>query len=88
MIAADLEDGSPPPFVGRTFAGVVVTRYLHRPLLPHLVEAVATGGVLLYETFALDQARFGRPANPAFLLEPGELLEAVAACFAWSPTRT
>ena len=65
------------PFIGRTFAGVVVTRYLHRPLLPHLVDAVASGGALLYETFARDQERFGRPTNPAFLLEPGELLEAV-----------
>lgn len=77
VVAADLEDGSPPPFAGRTFGGVVVTRYLYRPLLPHLVQAVAPGGALLYETFALGHERFGRPANPAFLLAPGELLAAV-----------
>lgn len=77
VIAADLEGGSPPPFAGRTFGGVVVTRYLYRPLLPHLVRAVAPGGALLYETFALGHERFGRPANPAFLLAPGELLAAV-----------
>lgn len=78
LVEADLEDGSPPPFAGRRFAAVVVTRYLHRPLLPALVEAVDAGGVLLYETFAEGQERFGRPTNPAFLLRPGELLDAVA----------
>jgi len=36
---------------------------------------VAEGGVLLYETFALGQERFGRPRRPEFLLRPGELLE-------------
>ena len=75
-VAADLERGD-LPFTGRTFAGVVVTRYLHRPLLPHLVGAVAPGGALLYETFAQGQERFGRPTNPAFLLAPGELRRVV-----------
>jgi hypothetical protein len=50
---------------------------LHRPLLPTLVAAVAEGGALLYETFAAGNERFGRPSNPAFLLRPGELLDAV-----------
>lgn len=75
-VQADIE-GGPWPFAGRRFAGVVVTNYLHRPLLPLLVDAVGEGGVLLYETFALGNERFGRPSNPAFLLRPGELLEAV-----------
>ncbi len=78
IVAADLEDGSPWPFGQRRFAAVVVANYLHRPLLPLLVAAVATGGVLLYETFAQGNQRFGRPANPDFLLRPGELLRAVA----------
>lgn len=77
LIEADLEDG-PWPLPHRRFAGIVVTNYLWRPLLPRIVAAVAPGGVLLYETFALGQARFGRPANPDFLLRPGELLAAVA----------
>jgi hypothetical protein len=51
-----------------------VVRYLHRPLLPRLVAALADGGVLLYETFERGQERRGHPRNPAFLLEPGELL--------------
>lgn len=76
-IATDLEDGNPWPFGDRRFGGVVVTNYLHRPLLPSIVGAVAPGGALLYETFAVGNERFGKPSNPAFLLRPGELLEAV-----------
>ena len=77
-IAADLEDGSPWPLGLRRFAGVIVTNYLYRPILPAIVAAVAPGGVLLYETFARGNERFGKPSNPAFLLEPGELIDAVA----------
>jgi SAM-dependent methyltransferase len=76
-IAADLEDGSPWPLAGRRFAGVIVTNYLHRPLLPTLVASVAPGGILIYETFGRGNERFGRPSNPDFLLAPGELLAAV-----------
>ncbi|MFQ5948414.1 MAG: SAM-dependent methyltransferase, partial [Acidimicrobiia bacterium] len=41
------------------------------------VAAVEPGGVLIYETYARGNERLGRPTNPDFLLEPGELLEAV-----------
>jgi len=75
-IEADLE-GGPWPLPGRTFAGVVVSNYLWRPLLPAIIASVAPGGVLLYETFAAGNERFGRPRNPDFLLRPGELLDAV-----------
>jgi SAM-dependent methyltransferase len=77
ILEVDLEDGRPFPVAGRRFGGVVVTNYLFRPLLPTLVAAVAAGGVLMYETFARGNERFGRPRNPDFLLAPGELLEAV-----------
>jgi SAM-dependent methyltransferase len=73
---SDLE-GGPWPFEGQQFAGIVVANYLHRPLFPRLLEALAPGGVLIYETFAAGNERFGRPSNPAFLLNPGELLEVV-----------
>lgn len=76
IIAADLEDGGPWPFGGQLFAGVVVTNYLHRPLLPDIVASVAPGGCLIYETFAAGNERFGKPSNPDFLLRPGELLDA------------
>jgi len=77
IVQADLEGGSPWPFGDRTFDGVVVTNYLWRPRLSHVVAAVACGGALLYETFAMGQERFGHPRNPDFLLRPGELLDAV-----------
>ncbi|HEY7655314.1 MAG TPA: class I SAM-dependent methyltransferase [Burkholderiales bacterium] len=73
---ADIEAG-PWPYAGQQFAGIVVANYLHRPLIPRLLEALAPGGVLIYETFAAGNERFGRPSNPDFLLRPGELLEAV-----------
>lgn len=74
---ADLEDGRPFPLAGETFDVVLAINYLHRPLLPLLVDAVAAGGLLVYETFSVDQPRFGRPTNPDWLLRPGELLEVV-----------
>jgi len=76
IVQADLEDGSPWPFPGERFQGVVVTNYLYRPLLPVLKDALAESGVLIYETFMLGNERFGKPSNPDFLLRPGELLDA------------
>ena len=73
----DLEDGSPWPLGQRRFAAVVVVNYLYRPLLPAIVRAVAPGGLLLYDTFAVGNEAFGRPSNPDFLLRPGELPTAV-----------
>lgn len=76
LLAADLEQGNPWPLPPeRRFAGIVVANYLHRPLLGRLLDALAPGGVLLYETFAVGNARFGKPSSPAFLLRQGELLD-------------
>jgi len=57
---------------------VVAVHYLHRPLFPALLAALRPGGVLVYETFTRAQAARGRPTNPAFLLEAGELRRLVA----------
>jgi SAM-dependent methyltransferase len=73
---ADIEAGA-WPFAPGTYACVVVTNYLHRPLFPRLLDALAPGGVLIYETFALGNERYGRPSNHNFLLKPGELLNMV-----------
>jgi SAM-dependent methyltransferase len=73
---ADLE-ADPWPCEGRRFDGIVVANYLFRPLFPHLLEALAADGVLIYETFMVGNERFGKPSNPEFLLRPGELLEVV-----------
>jgi len=77
VIVADIEAG-PWPLAGRRFDAVIVTHYLWRALLPVIVESVAPGGVLIYETFAEGNAAFGKPSNPDFLLRPGELLRAAA----------
>ncbi|CAH2790689.1 MAG: Putative SAM-dependent methyltransferase Bucepa02006346 [uncultured Caballeronia sp.] len=82
-LTADIENAPwplPRDRNDRTFAAVVVTNYLHRPLFGHLIDALAPGGVLIYEIFAAGNASVGKPSNPAFLLEPGELLEAVRGC--------
>jgi SAM-dependent methyltransferase len=76
IVEADLEDGRPFPFPPASFAGVVVTNYLWRPILAAIVACVAPGGALLYETFAQGNERFGHPRNRDFLLAPGELLGA------------
>jgi len=73
-VVADIEAG-PWPFSGRRFDAVIVTNYLWRPLMPALLDSLAPGGVLLYETFAQGNETVGKPSRPDFLLRPGELLE-------------
>ena len=80
VTAADIEvEGGRWPYGGRLFDGVIVTNYLWRPLLDVLAGALSPGGVLIYETFRSGNEKFGRPSNPAFLLQPGELLEVARA---------
>ncbi len=74
IVEMDLERPGATPLSGRRFDAVVVTDYLFRPLLVPLVDCLRPGGVFLYETFALGNERFGRPRNPDFLLQRGELL--------------
>ena len=74
-VEADIEN-DPWPFAGRRFDAVVVTNYLWRALLPAIVDSVAAGGVLIYETFAAGNETVGKPSRPDFLLQPGELLRA------------
>ena len=57
---------------------VIVVHYLQRPLFPALARALRPGGLLLYETYTLGHAACGKPTNPAFLLEHGELRRLVA----------
>jgi SAM-dependent methyltransferase len=76
VLQADIEEG-PWPYAKRRFDAIVVANYLHRPLLATLVDSLEPGGILIYETFARGNEKFGKPSNPAFLLAPGELLEAV-----------
>jgi SAM-dependent methyltransferase len=79
-LSADVESG-PWPFEPASFDAVVVCNYLHRPLFPHIGAVLRDGGILIYQTFMQGNERYGKPSNPAFLLRPGELLEAFgSAC--------
>jgi hypothetical protein len=78
LIEADLESGGSFPLAPGSCACVIVANYLWRPILPDIVAAVRSDGLLIYETFALGNERFGKPSNPDFLLRPGELIAAVA----------
>ena len=75
LVVADIENG-PWPWPARRFDAVVVTNYLWRERLPDMVDSVAEGGVLIYETFSAGNETVGKPSNPKFLLRPGELLQA------------
>jgi tellurite methyltransferase len=69
----DLEHYQGKQLNDRMFGGMLVYRYLHRPLFESIKQAVYPGGIVIYETFTVDQPQFGRPRNPDFLLEHGEL---------------
>lgn len=71
---ADLEAGH-WPLGDERFDAIVVTNYLHRPLFAPMLAALAADGALLYETFAAGHEAYGRPSNPAYLLERNELAE-------------
>lgn len=78
IVTLDLEDGGPWR-LGREFTGVIVTNYFHRLLFAPIIEALAPGGAVLYETFMVGNERFGKPSNPDFLVGPGELLAVFGA---------
>lgn len=81
-LQVDLEAGPAQdcwPFASHSFDAIVVTNYLHRPLFPVMLASLREGGLLIYETFAAGNGAFGRPSNPEFLLEPGELLRQIGS---------
>jgi len=69
----DLETAEPPSFE-HSYDGIIVSRYLHRPLLTSLATILKPGGILIYETFMRGNERYGKPSNPDFLLMPDELM--------------
>lgn len=94
VLLADVENQA-WPLAGQTFGAVVVTNYLWRPLFPAILSSLAPGGVLIYETFAAGNETVGKPSNPNFLLQRGELLQVCASlrvvayedCFLPDPPR-
>lgn len=70
----DLETGG-NPLPEEHYRAILVFHYLHRPLVPHIRDAIRKGGIMIYETFTIEQPKYGRPRNPDFLLRPGELAD-------------
>lgn len=70
-ICADLEAYALP---SSAFDVVVNIRYLQRSLIPGLCQALRPGGMMVFETFLVDQLALGHPRNPAFTLQHNELL--------------
>ena len=66
----------PPP--AGAFDVIVVAHFLERSLFPALIAALRPGGLLFYQTWTREAVTGRGPANPAYRLEPGELLRAFA----------
>jgi len=71
----DFEQEEGTPLAGKSFAAIMVFRYLHRALFEQIKQAILPNGLIIYETFTTEQAQFGRPKNPNFLLKAGELAD-------------
>jgi len=54
---------------------IICFKYLQRSLIQQMKDGLRTGGMVVYETFIIDQARFGKPKNPDHLLKHNELLD-------------
>jgi tellurite methyltransferase len=54
---------------------IICFNYLQRSLIPQIRDGLKKGGVIVYETYTIDQTQFGRPHNPDFLLKHNELQE-------------
>lgn len=57
------------------FDVIICFNYLQRSLVPKIKQGVSAGGMVVYETYIVDQPRFGRPKNPDYLLRHNELLD-------------
>jgi tellurite methyltransferase len=71
----DFEQQNSNPLTENGYSAVIVYRYLHRPLIEKIKAAVIPHGLIIYETFTVAQAELGRPKNPDYLLQTGELVE-------------
>jgi len=69
----DLEKGFLIP--KDTYDVIICFNYLQRALIPQIKDGIREGGMVVYETFLIDQAKWGKPKNPDFLLKHNELLD-------------
>jgi tellurite methyltransferase len=70
---ADLERGYKITREG--YDNIICFHYLQRSLIQDIKNGVRRGGVVVYETYIVDQAQYGKPKNPDHLLKHNELLD-------------
>ena len=54
---------------------IICFNFLQRSLIPRMKKGLRPGGVIVYETYIVDQVQFGKPTNPDYLLKHNELLD-------------
>lgn len=60
---------------GDAYNVIICFNYLQRSLIPEIKGGLRHGGMIVYETYIVDQAQFGKPKNPDYLLKHNELLD-------------
>ena len=74
-IQTRVEDLEKIPYIDEEAYDLVICfNYLQRSLMPQMKNWVRPMGMLLYETFIVDQVQFGKPHSPYHLLRHNELL--------------
>ena len=58
----------------RTYDLIINFNYLERSLIPQIIKGLKPGGMILFETYTIEQPRYGKPHNPDYLLKPNELI--------------
>ncbi len=77
----ELDSHAPPDFGTDVYDVILVFFYLFRPLFPRFLKALKSGGMILYETFLLENhVRRQHPRRKEFCLESNELLTLLAGC--------
>jgi SAM-dependent methyltransferase len=75
LVHAQVRDvvNQPPP--AHSYDVIVVSRFLHRPLIPNIVAALKSSGLVFYQTFIQEKTGDIGPSNPEYLLAENELLK-------------
>ena len=74
--AADLEEYKIP---ADKYDLITCFYYTQKSLIPQIKEGLKKGGLVMFETYSIDQLKYGKdapgPKNPAYLLKHNELLD-------------
>ena len=54
---------------------IVIARFIHRPLIPRLIDALRPGGHIVYDHHYITPVEVGGPKSRRFRARPNELLE-------------